>query len=108
MTLASNSFKFDNLTLIEGQVSAHGKPVLPVGADFEIEVIQGYLVGYGQFFPFRPLDNHFIPNILEFHQGLKAIVRIVEMPFPVVFLLHVDGQIEYRTEFFDVPGLFFL
>ncbi len=108
LDLGQQFFQFDNLALIEGELAAHGKPVLAIGPNLQVEVFQRHFVGDGQFFPFWPLYHHFVANCLELHQGLETIVGVVEMPFPVVFLLHVDCQIEYRTELFDVSGLFFL
>ncbi|EKD34257.1 MAG: hypothetical protein ACD_75C02418G0006 [uncultured bacterium] len=80
---------------------------MPVGADFQIEVVERHFLGDGQFFPFRPFDHHLVADRLQFHQGLEAVVRVIEMPFPVILLLHIDGHVENGTEFFDIPRLFF-
>ena len=56
---------------------------------------------------FRPLDNHLILNGLQFLEGLEAVIRILQVPFPFLLLFEINGQVKNRAGFFNFAGLLF-
>ena len=99
-------FKLNDPALVEGEVPTHCKPVLTVCSNLQVQVLQGCFMGDGKFFSLGPFDYHFISDRLQLRQCLQAVVRILQMPFPVIFLFQIHGQIQYGAKLFYILGLF--